>query len=150
MKPSQLAVRARRRLGRVLRPQVRVTPMPPGITMDLDVPVVVRDGTTLRANVFRPAGGGPVPVVMSAHPYGKDRVPARTRSRRGVNFQYRIFPQPQPVQLSEWTSWEAPDPAFWVPRGYAVVNCDLRGGGTAEGEDYLLSDREAQDYYDFV
>ena len=150
MKPSQLAVRARRRLGRVLRPQVRVTPMPPGITMDLDVPVVVRDGTTLRANVFRPAGGGPVPVVMSAHPYGKDRVPARTRSRHGVNFQYRIFPQPQPVQLSEWTSWEAPDPAFWVPRGYAVVNCDLRGGGTAEGEDDLLSDREAQDYYDLV
>jgi hypothetical protein len=75
------------------------------------MPVLVRDGATLRVNVFRPSSGQPVPVIMSAHPYGKDRIPARTRSGRGLNVQYRIIPQPQPVEFSEWTSWEAPDPA---------------------------------------
>jgi hypothetical protein len=115
-----------------------------------DVPVKVRDGTTLRLDVYRPLGEEPVPVVMSAHPYGKDKVPANTRSGRGVSFQYRLFPQPQPVRFSDRTSWEAPDPAYWVSHGYAVVNADLRGGGSSEGVDDLLSEQEARDYADLI
>jgi predicted acyl esterase len=139
-----------RRLRSFLRPRVRVTPIPPGIVADWDVPVTVRDGTRLRVNVFRPVAEGRYPVIMSAHPYGKDRIPARTRSRRGVSFQYRLFPQPDPIVISEWTSWEAPDPAQWVPRGYVVINADLRGGGTAEGRAELLGDQEALDYHDLI
>jgi predicted acyl esterase len=52
--------------------------------------------------------------------------------------------------LSAWTGWEAPDPAFWVPRGYAVVNADLRGGGASEGTAALFSDQEAEDYYELI
>ena len=150
MPPQDLVSRARHRIRNAFCPAVQVQPVPPGIEVDWDVPVAVRDGTILRVNVFRPAGGGAAPAIMSAHPYGKDNIPARTRSGRGVNFQYRIFPQPQPVRLSEWTSWEAPDPAFWVPRGYVVVNADLRGGGTSEGVGELLSDGEASDYFDLI
>lgn len=142
--------RARRRFGHALHPNVEVSAVPEGILADWNVPVTTRDGTVLRVNVFRPATGGPVPVIMSAHPYGKDRLPANTRSGRGVNFQYRLFPQPRPVRFSAWTSWEAPDPAVWVPRGYAVVNADLRGGGTSDGVGELLSDQEAEDYYDLI
>jgi predicted acyl esterase len=145
-----VAARARRRLSGVVRPQVVVTDPPEGIVVDWDVPVAVRDGTVLRVNVFRPADGVAAPAIMSAHPYGKDRIPARTRSGHGINPQYRVFAQPEPVRISAYTSWEAPDPAFWVPRGYVVVNADLRGGGTSEGEGSLLSDQEAQDYYDLV
>lgn len=140
---------ARRRIFNVVRPRVEVAPAGP-MRVERDVAVPVRDGTVLRLNVFRPSDDAPVPVIMSAHPYGKDKVPARTRSGRGVNFQYRIFPQPQPVRFSEQTSWEAPDPAFWVAQGYAVVNADLRGGGTSEGVDDLLSEQEAQDYVDLI
>lgn len=140
---------ARRRLTNVLRPRVEVTPAP-AMRIEHDVAVQVRDGTTLRLNVFRPLHDDPVPVVMSAHPYGKDKVPAVTRSGRGVSFQYRLFPQPQPVRFSDRTSWEAPDPAFWVSHGYAVVNADLRGGGASDGVDDLLSDQEAQDYADLI
>ena len=68
-------------------------------------------------------------MILSAHPYDKDQIPARTGR---VNPQYRVFPQPAAVRLSAWTSWEAPDPAVWVPRGYVVVNADMRGGGTSE------------------
>ncbi|MGN6330839.1 MAG: CocE/NonD family hydrolase, partial [Motilibacteraceae bacterium] len=140
---------AARRLANAVRPRVEVTPAPP-MQFEHDVPVQVRDGTTLRLNVYRPLGDEPVPVIMSAHPYGKDKVPANTRSGRGVNFQYRLFPQPQPIRFSDRTSWEAPDPANWVAHGYAVVNADLRGGGTSDGVDDLLSEQEARDYADLV
>ncbi|HEX3875601.1 MAG TPA: CocE/NonD family hydrolase, partial [Bryobacteraceae bacterium] len=147
---SSLFARIRRRLGNILRPNVEVFPVPAGIHADWNLPVPVRDGTILRVNVFRPASGPPAPVIMSAHPYNKDRIPARTRSGRGIGIQYRMMPQPHPVRFSAWTSWEAPDPAFWVPRGYAVVNADLRGGGAADGANELLSDQEAEDYYDLI
>lgn len=145
-----IAARARHRLRGVVRPTVEITEPPDGVVVDWDVPVAVRDGTVLRVNVLRPADGAAAPAILSAHPYGKDRIPAKTRSGHSVNPQYRVFAQPEPVRISAWTSWEAPDPAFWVARGYVVVNADLRGGGTSEGDDALLSDQEAQDYYDLV
>jgi len=138
-------------LRNAVRPDVRVTPMPQGIRVDWDVPITVRDGTKLRVNVFRPkTSSSPVPVIMSAHPYGKDKIPAKTRSRRGVPMNYRLVLQPRTVQFSEMTSWEAPDPAVWVPRGYAVVNADLRGTGTWEGIGDLFTENEALDYYDLI
>lgn len=141
---------ARRRLRNFVRPNVIVTGVPANVQADWNVPVTVRDGTTLRVNVFRPAEPGNYPVIMSAHPYGKDRIPANSRSGRAANFQYRLFPQPEPVSFSAWTNWEAPDPGVWVPRGYVVVNADLRGGGTSEGTGDLFSDQEAEDYYDLI
>jgi uncharacterized protein len=66
------------RLPGLLRPPVRVgEPAAGSLVLLRDLPVVVRDGTTLRVNVVRPAGAGPFPVLMSAHPYGKDKLPQR-------------------------------------------------------------------------
>ena len=144
-----LARFAARRMATLLRPQVELTALPE-MVKDLDVPVTVRDGTVLRVNVFRPAGAGPFPVIMSAHPYGKDRVPALSRSGRSLNLQYRLFPQPEVIRFSPWTGWEAPDPAVWTAQGYAVVNADLRGAGTSEGRCDLFSDQEAADYHDLI
>jgi uncharacterized protein len=42
------------------------------IVIEFDVPATMRDGTVLRANMFRPAGGGPYPVALARTPYGKD------------------------------------------------------------------------------
>jgi hypothetical protein len=41
-----------------------------------------------------------VPVIMSADPYGSDKIPARTRNGRGVDLQYRLFPQPHAIDIS--------------------------------------------------
>lgn len=114
------------------------------------MPVVVRDGVILRVNIFRPATEDPVPVLMSVHPYGKDRIPAKGRGGKSLNIQYRLMPQPRPIRISAWTGWEAPDPAVWVQRGYAVVNADMRGSGTSGGTGRLFSDGEAQDYADLI
>jgi predicted acyl esterase len=129
---------------------VDVTSPPSGIRAEWNVPVTMRDGVTLRVNVFRPLDDEPVPVLMSAHPYNKDKIPANGRNGRRINTQYRILPQPHPVRFSAWTGWEAPDPAVWVPRGYAVVNADARGGGTSGGVGHLFSDDEAQDYAELI
>ena len=139
-----------RRVRTAVRPGVVVTPPPGGVIVDRDVPIRLRDGVRLRANVYRPDAEGRFPVIMSAHPYDKDAIGARAGNGRAVNFQYRLFPQPRPISISAWTSWEAPDPAFWVSRGYAVINVDLRGGGTAEGVSDLFSDQEAADYAEII
>ena len=143
-------LRAFRFVHNAIWPNVKVAAVPAGVHVDWNVPVTVRDGTVLRVNVFRPEGPGSFPVLMSAHPYGKDKIPAKTRSGRGAPLQSRLLPQPHPVNISAYTSWEAPDPAVWVREGYAVVNADLRGGGTSEGVGDLFSDEEAQDYYDLI
>src|SRR6201996_2021606 len=136
---------ARTRIPAALRPPVTVYPMPADVTKAEDVPVRMSDGVTLRLNLFRPAGDGPFPVIMSAHPYGKDQVPTMKRGRWSLNPQFRIMNQPEPLRISDQTSWEAPDPVWGAQQGYAVINLDTRGGGHSEGRGELLSDQEADD-----
>src|SRR5260370_35381954 len=42
------------------------------IITEFDVPATLRDGIVLRANVYRPAGDGQWPVLLTRLPYGKD------------------------------------------------------------------------------
>ncbi|TDC95673.1 CocE/NonD family hydrolase [Actinomadura sp. 7K507] len=143
----------RRALGRVrnaVHPNVTVTPPPEGVHVEYDVPVPVRDGAILRVDVYRPPGSSASPVIMSAHPYGKQYRPKQTRRGYRPFPNLRILPQSQPISFSAWTGWEAPDPAYWVPRGYAVVNADLRGWGTSEGTGTLLGADEGEDYHDLI
>jgi len=141
--------RARRRA--FLHPPVTVHPMPADVRKDEDVAVRMADGTTLRLNLFRPAHAvGPLPVLLSAHPYRKDATPRLRRGRWSLSFQFRIMHQSEPLQISDQTSWEAPDPAWWAQRGYAVINLDTRGGGRSEGRGDLLSDQEAADIAEVI
>ena len=141
---------ALRRLLGIARPPVTITPPPRGVVFERDVSVRMRDGTVLRVNVFRPEGTKRCPVIMSAHPYGKDGFPKPVFGGYRPSIQYRVMRQPRPVQFSAWTTWEAPDPAFWVPRGYAVVNADLRGFFRSGGEGNLLTAAEGNDYHDLI
>lgn len=47
-------------------------PTPTTIVVEKNVPATMRDGTILRANVYRPAEGGPYPVLLTRLPYNKD------------------------------------------------------------------------------
>jgi predicted acyl esterase len=115
-----------------------------------DVPVPMRHGVILRVNVYRPAGEGPWPVLLAAHPYGKDRLPRKTRLGWRINPQFRILRQTAPFTISSETSWEAPDPVWWTGQGYAVVNADLRGAGTSDGVGVPFSAQEAEDIHDLI
>ena len=141
----------RDRLARRVRPLVTITDPPSeGVIVERDVAVPMRDGVTLRVDVFRPATDEPVAVLLCAHPYGKDNTPPRRRHGYGIPRQYRVLTQSSAFSHSAWTSWEAPDPAHWVSRGYAVINADLRGWGHSEGEGELFSEQEGRDGHDLV
>jgi putative CocE/NonD family hydrolase len=95
---------------------------------DQEVPLKMRDGVTIRADVFRPTGKERVPAIVAWSPYGN--------SGRGF-FQLDLLRHrvgvPQSA-LSGYEKFEAPDPAEWIERGYAIVNVDSRGVFHSEGD----------------
>ena len=151
--------RVLRRLHGIARPPLTITSPPDGVLAEWNCSITARDGTTLRANVFRPAPNsagalihpdGRFPVIMCAHPYGKDVLPKKVPWGYLPPLQYRVFRQPEPITFSAWTGWEGPDPDYWVRLGFAVVVGDLRGFGTSEGIGTMLSKQEGEDYHDLI
>jgi predicted acyl esterase len=107
------------------------TPLPAGVLVE-QVTIPMRDGITLAATVYRPDGGAAVPAIATATPYGKDD------HQQWHNF--RDAPRGNVpgggfylghVEVSDHTAFEAPDPGYWVPNGYAVVLVDLPGLGAS-------------------
>jgi uncharacterized protein len=86
-----------------------------------DVEARMRDGVVLRANIYRPAGEGRYPVLLSRQPYNKDV---------NINLIYA-------------------DPVRLAAHGYIVVMQDVRGRYASDG-DFTPSDQEFEDGYDSV
>ena len=90
------------------------------MVIDWDVPVVMDDGTALRADVFRPDGAGRHPVILSCGPYAKGLA-----FQDGYPDQWRIMTQEHPDvtagSTGRYQNWEVADPEKWVPDGYACV-----------------------------
>ena len=118
------------------------------IVIERDVPVVVRDGIRLSANVFRPEASGPFPVVMMLTAYHKDEGPTRYPDilRNHLKSEFNLGP----IEVSPWTPWEGPDPAYWVQQGYAVVTLDSRGYGKSEGVASVLTMQDQGDFHDAI
>jgi putative CocE/NonD family hydrolase len=76
------------------------------ITVEFNVPATMRDGAVLYANVYKPAGEGRWPILLTRLPYGKD--------------------------LPSGTS--VLDPPQVARRGYVVIVQDTRGRFASEGE----------------
>jgi putative CocE/NonD family hydrolase len=139
------------RIVGILRPPVKLLEPEPGpIEFERYIAVPMRDGIRLRVNVCRPAIEGRFPVILSAHPYGKDGLPRRRRGINRIPIQYRVLRQKGPIVFSTLTTWEAPDPIRWVAHGYALVNANLRGCGKSDGIGPILSDQESEDIYGLI
>lgn len=111
-----------------------------------DVRITLRDGVELLADIFRPAKteGRSVPAIMPWSPYGKTGSGIQTLDL----FPWRVgVPR---AATSGLEKWEAPDPAEWVPRGYAVVNIDARGSFQSGGDLYVYGTQEGRDGYDCI
>ena len=138
-------------LEHVVHPHVQVTEAPNWVLRLRDLEAPTRDGTILRLDVYRPReDNSPRPVILSAHPYGKDNLPKRKAGMWVVSPQYRLFRLPEPISFSEFTGWEAPDPVRWVEAGYTVVNLDLRGAGKSDGLWNPLTVQEGEDVADVI
>ncbi len=82
------------------------------VTVLADVAAEMRDGTILRADVYRPAGSGPCPALVCRTPYGK----------RGEAF-----------------AADYPGVAYGLARrGYIAVVQDVRGRYASDGEYHWL------------
>jgi uncharacterized protein len=92
----------------------------PDYIVEKDVAVPMRDGVTLRADVLRPKGSGPFPVLLYRTPYGKEEA------------------------LKEYTTFN-----HAVERGYAIVVQDVRGRYASSGE-FLAYQQEGHDGSDSI
>lgn len=99
---------------------VALAPPAPDFVVEKDVPVVMRDGVVLRADVWRPTASGQFPVLVYRTPYDKRRAPE----------SYSTFRRA-------------------VERGYAVVIEDVRGRYASEGK-FAAYRNEGQDGYDTI
>ena len=90
------------------------------VLTEKDIPMITRDGVTLRADVYRPDVPGRFPVLLSRLPYNKN-----------------LRPRPGDIDC-------------FVERGYVVIMQDTRGRFASEGEEYYPLIWEAQDGYDAV
>ncbi len=122
---------------------------PDGILIEWDVPIEMDDGLVLRADVFRPAGEGPFPVIMSYGPYGKG-LPFQQGYETSWEIMARNHPDVTAGSTNRFQNWEVADPEKWVPEGYALVRVDSRGAGRSPGHMDLWSARETRDYHDCI
>lgn len=114
----------------------------PGMVIDRDVDIPTRAGRSVQADVYRPNGEEPAAVIIAWSPYGKhDPAPiGQIYPASGARAEW----------MSELTTFEAPDPVAWVPRGYALVIADIPGTWYASGPASYVSPEEAQDFADLI
>lgn len=101
----------------------RAASTPSNVAVEFDVPARMRDGVTLRADVYRPVGGGPWPTLLTRTPYGK-----------------HVLPE---------LAWSGLHPTYAARRGFMVIVQDTRGRFASDGvwEPFRF---EGQDGYDSV
>jgi predicted acyl esterase len=117
--------------------------------IERDVGIPMDDGVVLRADVFRPEGAGPYPVIMTMGPYGKG-VPYRVGYKMQWEWLVSTYPNILPGSSREYMTWETVDPEIWVPWGYVCIRVDCRGAGRSPGFLDIFSPREIRDYYQAI
>ena len=112
--------------------------------IERDVAIEMDDGAVMRADVFRPAGEGRHPVILSYGPYAKGLA-----FQEGYPDQWErmvaAHPDVAARSSNRHQNWEVVDPEKWVPDGYACVRVDSRGAGCSPGRLDPFSPRETSD-----
>lgn len=94
----------------------------PNVVVEVDVPVTMRDGVKLFADVYRPAGNASYPTLVIRTPYGK------TSAQSEIGYAH---------------------PAWYASQGYVVLVQDTRGRWSSEGRFYPFLN-EGEDGFDTV
>lgn len=118
--------------------------LPADVLFERDVPVALRDGTTIYVDVYRPPGATDVPAIIAWSPYGKQG------GFWGHGQAHVMGRSARQEWISGLQKFEGPDPAEWVANGYAVINADARGAYSSEGDLQWFGTQEGKDGYDLV
>ena len=112
-----------------------------GMIVERDFMIPLRDGVELCADIFRPADEKPAAPIIAWTPYGK-HVPLRPERYLDCGLKYE--------SVSPYTAFEAPDPQYWVPHGYAVILVEIRGTWKSGGDALFVAPEECYDIYDVI
>lgn len=108
------------------------------VKFEESVPIKMRDGITIYADIYRPAELDKAPALLAFSSYGKTMQAMKRGSLPGSS---AIFDH----------SLEAGDIDFFVQRGYIYVIPDPRGIGISEGEFLgVYNPQEQIDCYDII
>ena len=120
-----------------------------GMRIDWQTPIIMDDGITLRADVYRPIDDGRYPVILSYGVYGKG-----ISFQEGYPMQWDKMVNDHPEILegstNKYQNWEVSDPERWVPHGYVVIRVDSRGAGWSEGILDPMCPKEREDIYECI
>ncbi|WP_410623670.1 CocE/NonD family hydrolase [Amycolatopsis sp. cmx-8-4] len=123
-----------------------------GIRRYRDVKIPLRNGSFVYADVFRPDGDEPVPVVMNCGVYGRAFVHHSICTEEDAEhhevMEDRYF-RGNPDGY-EYENHESVNTATWIPRGYALVRVDGPGAGKSPGTLGIWGIAEAEAYYDAI
>ena len=96
-------------------------PVPPGVRLEKNVYVKMRDGVKIAVDIYRPAkGNGPWPVIFAYSPFQKERF------------------------------FESAKPVFYCAHGYVCVQAAERGSGINGGQFTFQTPQNARDGYDLI
>ncbi|GLB05006.1 hypothetical protein AtubIFM57258_011037 [Aspergillus tubingensis] len=117
------------------------------VLFEQDIAITLRDGIKIYTDIFRPvdSDASPVPAIIPWSPYGKTGTGPQSYDSMAP-FRAGL----EKSRTSGYEKFEAPDPAEWVPRGYAIINIDARGAGNSEGNITFWGQQEAEDIYDTI
>lgn len=119
------------------------------MALDKDVEIRLSDGAVLRADVYRPAGQGKYPALMTYGPYGKDSHISQFMGEGWTKLKAR-HPEMVANSTGRHMVFERPDPESWVPHGYAIVHVDCRGAGRSPGKLDVNSPQEFADFKEAI
>lgn len=114
-----------------------------GMIIERDVAIPLRTGRSVFADIYRPEKEEIKVAPLIAWTVSKC---APQSLAQGIDLQqpygkhgglmlHQLFPNcgVKHSWISKFTPFEAPDPAYWTKRGYAVVAIDIPGSWTGEG-----------------
>jgi uncharacterized protein len=99
-----------------------------GIKFEKDVPIPMRDGLKLAANIFLPDKPGKFPVILAFTAFSKDGFWSSKRNGWGIGYE------PYSPTVTGSAVFEAEDPAFWVNHEYILIIVDPRGFYRSPGQ----------------
>jgi predicted acyl esterase len=96
-------------------------PAPPGVIVEKNVLIPMRDGVRLALDIYKPAADKePRPAILAYSPFQKERI------------------------------FESAKPAFYCQNGYVCVQAAERGSGYSEGKFAFHGSDAAKDGYDII
>ncbi|MFC1958001.1 CocE/NonD family hydrolase [Chloroflexota bacterium] len=104
-------------------------PLPPGVELEENIYITMRDGIKLAVDVYKPEKKGRYPAIMTLAPYRKEGMVGN------------------PV---EGYHSEGGNPALYIPHGYVMVCAQVRGSGMSQGQYNFYDAKEQSDGYDLV